>query len=281
MRLDEGLLDGVLCIPVGREQVCGANGDGLGAAGRAPRRPRRRLSVRDRSARRRHAMGLPSDGPPWSTVVRTHRWPRTGSEAGVSRRRPGRSGDRTIAADDRSRLPTILDPELPVAVEAFGSTIRDSTGREYLDAAGGAIVVNVGHGRESIARVLGEQAARLSYAHGSAFTTEPLEAYATEVGTIPARRGSRDLPGQRRLRGDRDGAEARPRLPRRSRRAEPVVGLCPLGELPREHDRGPRPVRPSPAPTPVRGLARPVPTRVGRLSVSRQRSGQPGPRERR
>jgi adenosylmethionine-8-amino-7-oxononanoate aminotransferase len=75
-----------------------------------------------------------------------------------------------------------LDPALPVAVEAFDSTIRDATGREYLDAAGGAIVVNVGHGRASIARVLGEQAARLSYAHGSAFTTEPLEAYAAEIG---------------------------------------------------------------------------------------------------
>ena len=75
-----------------------------------------------------------------------------------------------------------LDPALPVAVEAHGSTIRDASGREYLDAAGGAIVVNVGHGRESIARVLGEQAARLSYAHGSAFTTEPLEAYAAEIG---------------------------------------------------------------------------------------------------
>ncbi|MEO5939709.1 MAG: aminotransferase class III-fold pyridoxal phosphate-dependent enzyme, partial [Candidatus Limnocylindrales bacterium] len=75
-----------------------------------------------------------------------------------------------------------LDAALPVAVEARGSTIRDSTGREYLDAAGGAIVVNVGHGRESIGRVLGEQASRLSYAHGSAFTTEPLEAYAAEIG---------------------------------------------------------------------------------------------------
>jgi adenosylmethionine-8-amino-7-oxononanoate aminotransferase len=75
-----------------------------------------------------------------------------------------------------------LDPELPVAVQAEGSTIRDSAGREYLDAAGGAIVVNVGHGRSSIARVLGEQLGRLAYAHGSAFTSEPLEAYATEIG---------------------------------------------------------------------------------------------------
>ncbi len=73
-------------------------------------------------------------------------------------------------------------PNPPVAVEAHGSTIVDAEGREYLDAAGGAVVVNVGHGRREIADVIADQAARLSYAHGSAFTTEPLERYAVEVG---------------------------------------------------------------------------------------------------
>ena len=73
----------------------------------------------------------------------------------------------------------MADP--PVAVRAEGSTIWDSTGREYLDAAGGAIVVNVGHGRQSVAAAMADQAGRLAYAHGSAFTTEPLEAYAHEV----------------------------------------------------------------------------------------------------
>ena len=72
-------------------------------------------------------------------------------------------------------------PNPPVAVEGHGSTIVDAAGREYLDAAGGAIVVNVGHGRREIADVIAEQAARLSYAHGSAFTTEPLERYAADV----------------------------------------------------------------------------------------------------
>jgi len=89
------------------------------------------------------------------------------------------SGGRTGRVFRRS-----LDPALPIAVEAHGSTIRDASGREYLDAAGGAVVVNVGHGRASIGRVLGEQAARLAYAHGSAFTTEPLEAYAAEIGPL-------------------------------------------------------------------------------------------------
>ena len=73
-------------------------------------------------------------------------------------------------------------PDPPVAVEAHASTIRDAAGREYLDAAGGAIVVNVGHGRREIAEAMATQAVRLAYAHGSVFTTEPLEAYAVAVG---------------------------------------------------------------------------------------------------
>jgi adenosylmethionine-8-amino-7-oxononanoate aminotransferase len=73
---------------------------------------------------------------------------------------------------------------LPVAVRASGAEIWDTAGKRYLDAAGGAIVVNVGHGRESIGRVIAEQTARVSYVHGSEFTSEPLEAYAAEVGPL-------------------------------------------------------------------------------------------------
>jgi hypothetical protein len=73
-------------------------------------------------------------------------------------------------------------PEPPIAASASGSTIVDTEGREYLDAAGGAVVINVGHGRREIADAIADQAGRLSYAHGSAFTTEPLERYAAEVG---------------------------------------------------------------------------------------------------
>ncbi len=71
-----------------------------------------------------------------------------------------------------------------MAVSAAGSTIVAADGTSYLDAAGGAIVVNVGHGRASVAKAMAAQAGRLAYAHGSAFTTEPLEAYATEVGPL-------------------------------------------------------------------------------------------------
>jgi adenosylmethionine-8-amino-7-oxononanoate aminotransferase len=73
------------------------------------------------------------------------------------------------------------DPTLPVAVRAEGATIWDADGRAYLDAAGGAVVVGIGHGRVSVARVMAEQAGRVAYAHGTAFTSEPLERYAAAL----------------------------------------------------------------------------------------------------
>ena len=75
-----------------------------------------------------------------------------------------------------------LDPSPPVAVRAEGATIWDADGNAYLDAAGGAIVVGIGHGRRSVAEVMARQAGAIAFAHGSAFTSEPLERYADAVG---------------------------------------------------------------------------------------------------
>jgi adenosylmethionine-8-amino-7-oxononanoate aminotransferase len=74
--------------------------------------------------------------------------------------------------------------ELPVAVRAEGAWIEDASGRRYLDAAGGALVVNVGHGDPDVLRAMTEQAARVSYVHGTQFTTDTLEAYADELAAV-------------------------------------------------------------------------------------------------
>jgi adenosylmethionine-8-amino-7-oxononanoate aminotransferase len=76
----------------------------------------------------------------------------------------------------------VLGRDLPVAVRAEGCTIWDADGRAYLDAAGGAIVVNVGHGRQSIVDAAETQGRAFTYVHGTTFTTEPLEAYVRAVG---------------------------------------------------------------------------------------------------
>ncbi len=81
-------------------------------------------------------------------------------------------------------FPRVFGRRLPVAVRASGATIWDADGKAYLDGAGGAVVVGIGHGRAEVARAMADQASRVAYAHGTAFTSEALEAYAAEVGAI-------------------------------------------------------------------------------------------------
>ena len=68
-----------------------------------------------------------------------------------------------------------LDRPLPVAVRAEGVWIEDAAGKRYLDASGGAIVVNVGHGRREITDAVADQISACYYAHPTMFTTPAVE----------------------------------------------------------------------------------------------------------
>ena len=64
------------------------------------------------------------------------------------------------------------DPK--IFVEGDGARIRDIAGNEYLDgASGGVWCVNVGYGRETMAKVIHDQLLKLPY-------------YAGVAGTVPA-----------------------------------------------------------------------------------------------
>jgi adenosylmethionine-8-amino-7-oxononanoate aminotransferase len=67
--------------------------------------------------------------------------------------------------------------DYPTVERGEGVYLYDTGGRRYIDASGGPLVVNVGHGVESIAQAMARQAAGVAYVHGSLFTTEALEAY--------------------------------------------------------------------------------------------------------
>jgi hypothetical protein len=71
--------------------------------------------------------------------------------------------------------------EMPAIVRAEGAELWDRGGRRYLDGSGGAVVVNVGHGRASIAAAIARQAQAAAYVHGTQFTTETLEEYARRL----------------------------------------------------------------------------------------------------
>jgi len=66
-------------------------------------------------------------------------------------------------------------------VRGEGVYVWDDTGRRLLDAAGGALVVNVGHGVREIADAIAAQASTLAYVHGTELTTEPVDALAREL----------------------------------------------------------------------------------------------------
>jgi len=73
---------------------------------------------------------------------------------------------------------------LPTAVRGEGVFIYDEHGNRYLDGCSGALVANLGHGREDIARAIAAQAARLAYVHGGAFTSEPAETLARMLAEL-------------------------------------------------------------------------------------------------
>ncbi len=81
----------------------------------------------------------------------------------------------------------VLNRSLPEVVRGEGVYLYDTAEKKYLDACGGALVVNIGHGRREVAAAMAEQAAQVAYAHGSMFTTRALEeASAALVEILPA-----------------------------------------------------------------------------------------------
>ena len=167
-----------------------------------------------------------------------------------------------------------------MAVRAEGSTIWDAAGRPYLDAAGGAVVVGVGHGRRSIAEVMAGPGRPPRVRPRQRLHDRAARGLRRRGRPPPAPGRSGDLPGVGRLGGDRDRPQARPRLPPRPRRGRSLGRLRPLGELPRQHPRRARPVRAQAAPPAVRGLARPFPPPLGGLPVPRRRARRERPRAR-
>ena len=72
----------------------------------------------------------------------------------------------------------------PIVERGEGVYLYDSEGRRYLDGSGGAIVVNIGHGVREVAQAIGEQAARMAYAHPTMFTSRPMEEYADALASV-------------------------------------------------------------------------------------------------
>jgi adenosylmethionine-8-amino-7-oxononanoate aminotransferase len=71
--------------------------------------------------------------------------------------------------------------DLPTVERAHGCWITDNHGKEYLDAASGALVVNVGHDDSRVTSAIRRQLDAVSYVHPTAFTSDVSEAYASAL----------------------------------------------------------------------------------------------------
>jgi adenosylmethionine-8-amino-7-oxononanoate aminotransferase len=73
------------------------------------------------------------------------------------------------------------DRPLPRAVRATGCWIEDAEGKRYLDAAGGALVANLGHGDAEIAAEVAAAVAEVGYLNGTQFTHRFVEELAERL----------------------------------------------------------------------------------------------------
>jgi adenosylmethionine-8-amino-7-oxononanoate aminotransferase len=74
-----------------------------------------------------------------------------------------------------------LGREMRSVDHGSGALLWDDEGRRYIDGSGGAVVVNIGHGRVEVASAMARQASRAAYVHGTHFTSDVLEQYALRV----------------------------------------------------------------------------------------------------
>jgi len=75
-------------------------------------------------------------------------------------------------------LHRLIHHDYPVAERGEGIRIWDKTGKEYIDASGGAAVSCLGHSDRVVIDAIRRQLEALPYAHTSFFSTEPMEALA-------------------------------------------------------------------------------------------------------
>jgi len=80
-----------------------------------------------------------------------------------------------------------LKKAFPIAARGEGCWIVDESGRRFLDAAGQAAVVSIGHGVAEIGHAMAEQSAQIAFAHTSQFHSEPAEKLAVRLLALARR----------------------------------------------------------------------------------------------
>ncbi len=77
-----------------------------------------------------------------------------------------------------------LEWDYPMIERSEGVYLYDQDGKRYIDATGGPMLINIGHGVGEIADAISEQAKKIEYIHGTQFTTQSIEDYTREFAEV-------------------------------------------------------------------------------------------------
>ncbi len=72
----------------------------------------------------------------------------------------------------------------PVIAYGKGIYLYDTAGKRYIDASGGPVLVNIGHGVSEVVEAMAQQAQTAAYVHATMFTSQALEDYSTVLAEV-------------------------------------------------------------------------------------------------
>jgi hypothetical protein len=72
----------------------------------------------------------------------------------------------------------------PMIARGEGIYLFDAEGRRYIDASGGPVLVNIGHGVPEVVEAIAEQARQAAYIHATMFTSQVIEDYSDALAEI-------------------------------------------------------------------------------------------------
>jgi adenosylmethionine-8-amino-7-oxononanoate aminotransferase len=86
-----------------------------------------------------------------------------------------------VTVNSSALFPRNFKKSFPIAVRGEGSWIICSDGQRFLDAAGQAGVVSIGHGVQEVARAMADQASQIAFAHTTQFHSASAEKLASRL----------------------------------------------------------------------------------------------------
>lgn len=77
-----------------------------------------------------------------------------------------------------------IDHPRPMITHGEGVYLLDTDGRRYIDASGGPVLVNIGHGVPQVVEAMAEQARQVAYIHATMFTSRVIEDYSEALAEV-------------------------------------------------------------------------------------------------